>query len=217
MSNGTVQPGEIFLNRRMTGMSCTICKNLTRAILSTMVADFFNLGSSRPSLPSSTRSFLTNCIASYFEAFLPEEINCSICPKNPTENSMQMVSAPRIRLTALPLNFYIWFVCIKEILNKYFQVVILTQAVCSWVAFECIIIVETPVTLHQVPKRKTTMNNQVVRPAFKWHREIELTNERHWIIDESEWRKLRENKDIAKGRPTNDISDSLVTWRWNSK
>ena len=40
---------------------------------------------SRPSLPSSTGSFLTNgTTASYFDPFLPEEINCSICPKNLT-------------------------------------------------------------------------------------------------------------------------------------
>ena len=38
-------------------------------------------GTSRPSLPSSTGSFLTNGTASYFDPFLPEEINCSICPK----------------------------------------------------------------------------------------------------------------------------------------
>ena len=53
--------------------------NLTRAILSPTVDDFVNLGTTRPSLPS-----LTNGTASYFDPFLPEEINCSICPKNPT-------------------------------------------------------------------------------------------------------------------------------------
>ena len=97
MSNGTVHPVKIYRNKRntfeyssffvsteMTRISCTICKNLTRAIHSLMVDNFVNLGTSRPSLPSSTGSFLTNGTASYFDPFLPEEINCSICPKNPT-------------------------------------------------------------------------------------------------------------------------------------
>ena len=97
-------PVKIFQNRRnafkgiplfsfqpkfMTGISCTICKNLTRAILSpnSKVNDFVNPGTSRPSLPSSTGLLLTNGTASYFDPFLPEEINCSICPKNPTQKS----------------------------------------------------------------------------------------------------------------------------------
>ena len=77
------QPMKIFRNRRnafegiplffvsteMTGISCTICKNLTRAILSPTVDDFVNLGTSRPSLLSSTGSFLTNGTASYFDPF----------------------------------------------------------------------------------------------------------------------------------------------------
>ena len=69
----------------MTGISCTICKNLTRAILSPTVDDFVNLGTSRPRLLSSIGSFLTNGTASYFDPFLSEEINCSICPTNPTQ------------------------------------------------------------------------------------------------------------------------------------
>ena len=71
----------------MTGISCTICKSLTPAILSPTVNDFVNLGTSHPSLPSSTGLLLTNGTASYFDPFLPEEINCSICPKNPTQKS----------------------------------------------------------------------------------------------------------------------------------
>ena len=41
-------------------------------------------GTSRPSLLSSIGSFLTNGTASYFDPFLTEEINRSICPQNPT-------------------------------------------------------------------------------------------------------------------------------------
>ena len=67
----------------MTGMSCTICKHLTRAIISPTVDDFVNVGTTRPSLLSSTVSFLTNGI---YDLFLPEEINCSICPKNSHPN-----------------------------------------------------------------------------------------------------------------------------------
>ena len=97
MSNGTAQPGEnfqeskecirryssFFVSTAMTGISCTICKNLTHTILSPTVDYFVNFGTSHPSLPSST-TFLTNVTASYFDPVLPEEINCSICPKNPT-------------------------------------------------------------------------------------------------------------------------------------
>ena len=63
-----------FVSTKMTGISCTtICKNLTHVILSPTVADdFANLGTSRPSLLSSTGSFLTNGTASYFDPFLPE-------------------------------------------------------------------------------------------------------------------------------------------------
>ena len=57
MSNGTVQLGEnfpewkeclrryssFFVSTEMTGISCTICKNLTRAILSHTADDFVNL------------------------------------------------------------------------------------------------------------------------------------------------------------------------------
>ena len=44
-----------------------------------------NLGTSHPRILSSTGSFLTNGTALYFDPFLPERINCSICPKNPTQ------------------------------------------------------------------------------------------------------------------------------------
>ena len=98
MLNGTVQPGEhfleqkeclqryssLFLSTEMTGISRTISKTLTCAIILPTFDDFVNLGTSHPSLLSSTGSFLTNGTASYFDPFLPEEINCSICPKNPT-------------------------------------------------------------------------------------------------------------------------------------
>ena len=76
--------GSFFVSTEMTGISCTIYKNLTRAILSPTVDNFVNLDTSRPSLPISTGSFLTNGTASYFDPLLPEEINCSICPKNHT-------------------------------------------------------------------------------------------------------------------------------------
>ena len=98
-SNGTVQPGENFPESKECLRRCSsfFCfnrndqdklyhlQNLTRAILSPTVDDFVNLGTSRPSLPSSTGLFLTNGTASYLDLFLPEEINCSICPKNPTQ------------------------------------------------------------------------------------------------------------------------------------
>ena len=99
VSNGMVQPSENFWNRRnafegipllfvstkMTGISCTICKNLTSACHSlTHGRRLCEPGTSRPSLPSSIGLFMTNGTASYFDPFLPEEINCSICPKNPT-------------------------------------------------------------------------------------------------------------------------------------
>ena len=73
-------PSNVFLFFRFN-RNCTICKNRTRAILSPAVDDFVNLGTSRPSLLSSTGLFLTNGTASYFDPFLPEEINFHLSRK----------------------------------------------------------------------------------------------------------------------------------------
>ena len=80
-----------FVSTEMTGISCTICKNITRVILSPTVDDFVDLGTSRPSLPSSTGSFLVqHRILTRFDR---KKQTVPFVPKIPPENSMQMVSA----------------------------------------------------------------------------------------------------------------------------
>ena len=94
-----------FISTEMTGISCTICKNLTRAILSPTIDDFVNLGTSRPSLPSSTGSFLTNGTALYFDPLF--------VPKNPPENSMQMVSTQVV--------CYLQYMCFSKLLCEIYM------------------------------------------------------------------------------------------------
>ena len=79
MSNGTVKT-----RWKVSGIKGMPSKVFLFYRLQRSHYNFVNLGTSRPSLPSSTGSFLTNGTASYFDPFLTEEINRSICPKNPT-------------------------------------------------------------------------------------------------------------------------------------
>ena len=96
MSNGTVQPGEnfpgmpskVFLFFRFNRNDWDKLYHLQKSHLCHSLTHGRQLcepGTSHPSLLSSTGSFFTNGTASYFDPFLPEEINCSTCSKNPTQ------------------------------------------------------------------------------------------------------------------------------------
>ena len=126
MWNGTAQPGEnfpelkeclrryssLFVSTEMTGISCTIGKNLTRAILSPMVDDFVNLGTSCPHVVGAS---LLQWLRVH-PSFLPS-VSTIYQVSIGSKNSMQMASAPTFRMFSLRDLCFVLCSCDLDVLR----------------------------------------------------------------------------------------------------